>query len=148
MGRAAAEAAVTSRLLDQAAVARAGAAHGQLASRAGDALRLSCHKLVEDAARATVLLVPGLLRLDVRPVEDSLQVFARALHAVPPRWELVGGSAEEAAAEDAYRLEWRVDAPLEPHPVRGTVSLAMTTDWEQGVAHFLAQAFLREVVTA
>jgi hypothetical protein len=29
--------------------------------------------------------------------------------------------------------------------VRGTVSLAMTTDREDGVAHFLAQAFLREV---
>jgi hypothetical protein len=136
---------VSGGLRDPRAAALAGAAHGQLASRAGDALRLSCHKLVEDAARATVLLVPGLLRLDVRPVEDSLQVFARALHPVPPRWELVGGSAEEAAAEDAYRLEWRVVAPLEPGQVQGTVSLAMTTDWDAGVAHFLAQAFLREV---
>jgi hypothetical protein len=131
---------VSAALLDPEAVAAAGAPHGQLASRAGDALRLSCHKLVEDAARATVLLVPGLLRLDVRPVEDSLQVFARALHAVPPRWDLVGGAADDAAAEDAYRLEWRVGGP-----VRGSVSLAMTTDWERGVAHFLAQAFLREV---
>jgi hypothetical protein len=32
--------------------------------------------------------------------------------------------------------------------VWGTVSLAMTTDWEEGVAHLLAQAYLREVVTA
>jgi hypothetical protein len=32
--------------------------------------------------------------------------------------------------------------------VRGRVSLAMTTDREEGVAHFLAHAFLREVVTA
>jgi hypothetical protein len=132
-------------LLDPGAAAVAGMPHGQLASRVGDALRLSCHKLVEDAARATVLLVPGLLRLDVRPVEDSLQVFARALHAVPPRWELVGGSTEDAAAQDAYRLEWRVVAPIEESRVEGTVSLAMTTDWEQGVAHFLAHAFLREV---
>ena len=127
-------------LLDPRAAAEAGAAHGQLASRVGEALRLSCHKLVEDAARATVLLVPGLLRLDVRPVEDSLQVFARALHAVPPRWELVGGTAEDPAAEGAYRMEWRVDGP-----VRGTVTLAMTTDWEQGVAHFVVQAVLRPV---
>jgi len=102
-------------------------------------------KAVEDAARATVLLVPGLLRLDVRPLEDSLQVFARALHAVPPRWEPIGGTAEDAAGEEAYRMEWRVDAPLEPYPVRGAVRLAMTTDWEQGVAHFVVQAVLREV---
>jgi hypothetical protein len=32
--------------------------------------------------------------------------------------------------------------------VRGTLSVAMTTDREEGVAHLLAQAYLREVVTA
>jgi hypothetical protein len=32
--------------------------------------------------------------------------------------------------------------------VRGTASLAMTTDWEEGVAHLLAHAYLRDVVTA
>lgn len=135
---------MTSRLLDPALAAAAGAPHGQVASGVGDGMRLSCHKLVEDAARATVLLVPGLLRLDVRPVEDSLQVFARALHPVSPRWELVGGTADEASTDEAYRLEWRVDVPLEPRPVQGRVELAMTTDWERGVAHFVAQAVLRE----
>jgi hypothetical protein len=135
---------VTVPLLDAGLAAAAGAPHGQLASGVGDGLRLSCHKLVEDAARATILLVPGLLRLDVRPVEDSLQVFARALHPVPPRWELVGGTADEAATDDAYRLEWRVAVPLEARPLLGHVGLAMTTDWERGVAHFVAQAILRE----
>jgi hypothetical protein len=138
---------VTLALLDPARAATAGAPHGQLASAmSGGALRLSCHKLIEDAARATILLVPGLLRLDVRPLEDSLQVFARALHPVPPRWELVDGTADEAATDEPYRREWRVDAPLEPHPVRGLVAVGMTVDFDQGVAHFVASAVFREVL--
>jgi hypothetical protein len=135
---------VTLALLDPALAATAGARHGQLASGIAGGLRLTCHKLVEDAARSTILLVPGLLRLDVRPVEDSLQVFARALHAVPPRWELVGGSADDAAADDAYRLEWRIHVPLEPRAVHGSATVAMTVDFDRGEAHFVAEAILRE----
>ena len=90
--------------------------------------------------------MPGLLRLDVRPLEDSLQVFARALHPVPPRWEIVGGAADEAATDEPYRLEWRVDAPLEPHPIRGDVTVTMTVDFDQGVAHFVAHAVFREIL--
>ncbi len=136
---------MTLALLDPSRAASAGAPHGQLATAVAGGLRLSCHKLVEDAARATILLVPGLLRLDVRPLEDSLQVFARALHPVPPRWELLGGTAGEAAADEPYRLEWRVDAAPEPRPVRGRVVVAMTVDFDQGVAHFVAEAVLLEV---
>jgi hypothetical protein len=136
---------VTAALLDPSRAASAGAPHGQLATALAGGLRLSCHKLVEDAARATILLVPGLLRLDVRPLEDSLQVFARALHPVPPRWELIGGTADETATDEPYRLEWRVDAPLDPRPVRGRVIVTMTVDFDHGVAHFVAQAVLREV---
>jgi hypothetical protein len=136
---------VTLALLDPQRAAAAGAPHGQLATALPGGLRLSCHKLVEDAARATILLVPGLLRLDVRPVEDSLQVFSRALHPVVPRWELVAGTADEAATDEPYRLEWLVEAPLDPRPVRGRVAVAMTVDFDQGVAHFVAQAVFREV---
>ena len=39
-----------------------------------------------------------------------------------------------------------VDAPLEPRPIRGRVAVAMTVDFEQGVAHFVAQAVFREVL--
>jgi hypothetical protein len=136
---------VTLALLDPSRAATAGAPHGQLATALAGGLRLSCHKLVEDAARATILLVPGLLRLDVRPVEDSLQVFSRALHPVLPRWALVAGTAEESAPDEPYRLEWLVDAPLDPRPVRGRVSVSMTVDFDRGVAHFVAQAVFREV---
>jgi hypothetical protein len=136
---------VTLAVLDPSRAAAAGAPHGQLATALPGGLRLSCHKLVEDAARATILLVPGLLRLDVRPVEDSLQVFSRALHPVIPRWELVAGIAEEDPTDEPYRLEWVVDAPLAPRPVRGRVALSMTVDFDRGVAHFVAQAVFREV---
>ena len=136
---------MTLALLDPTHAASAGAPHGQLASAVADGLRLSCHKLVEDAARATILLVPGLLRLDVRPVEDTLQVFSRALHPVLPRWELVAGTADEAATDEPYQLEWLVDAPLDPRPVRGRVAVSMTVDFDRGVAHFVAQAVFREV---
>ena len=90
--------------------------------------------------------MPGLLRLDVRPLEDTLQVFARALHPVPPRWEIVGGTTTNAATDEPYRLEWQVDAALEPNPIRGRVTLAMTVDFGQGLAHFVAHALFREIL--
>jgi hypothetical protein len=38
-----------------------------------------------------------------------------------------------------------VDAPFDPRPVRGRVALAMTVDFDRGVAHFVAQAVFREI---
>jgi hypothetical protein len=131
-------------LLDPGPAAAVGAAHGQLASGLpGGGLALSGHKLVEDAVRATILLAPGLFRLDVRPVEDTLQVMTRTLHALPGHWVIV--SDPEAGVAEPYRLEWCFELALEPRPLRGQVALAMTTDWQRGVAHFVGQAVLREV---
>jgi hypothetical protein len=137
--------AVSSSLLDPRPAAEAGAIHGQLASALpGGGLTLSCHKLVEDAARCTVLLAPGLFRLDVHPVEDTLQVMARSLHARTVRFEVVDQDiVREYVPAEPYRLEWSIELPVEP-PIRGRVSLAMTVDLGQGVAHFVAQAVLRE----
>ena len=135
-------------LLDPEPAAAAGAPHGQLASALPDGgLVLSGHKLVEDAVRSTILLAPGLFRLDVRPVEDTLQVMTRTLHALPGRWVVVsdpeaGGGA--AGVTEPYRLAWRFELALEPRPLQGHVTLAMTTDWRRGVAHFVGQAVLRE----
>ena len=41
-------------------------------------------------------------------------------------------------------MTWAVELPLEPRPILGRVSLAMTADLEHGLAHFVAQAVLRE----
>ena len=67
-------------MIDPGAAARAAPRHGQLASGLpGGGMALSCHKLVEDGARVMILLAPGLFRLDVHPVEDTLQVMTRSL---------------------------------------------------------------------
>jgi hypothetical protein len=134
-------------LLDPRPAAEAGAAHGQLASgMTGGGLALSCHKLVEDAARATVLLVPGLLRLDARPVQDTLQVMTRSLHPRLVRWDLLNEAVlrEYRDTDEPFRMTWAVELPLEPRPILGRVSLVMTADLEHGLAHFVTQAVLRE----
>jgi hypothetical protein len=130
------------------AAAAAGAAHGQLASALpGGGMALSCHKLVEDGARTQILHVPGLFRLDVRPVEDTLQVTTRSLHAAPTRWSTsdapfadYGGEAREPSV---VGFSFVVEA--DPHPLAGRISLASTLDRGSGLTHFVAHAIVREV---
>jgi hypothetical protein len=139
-----------SRLLDPAAAARAGARHAQLASGLpGGGLALSCHKLVEDGARVMMLLAPGLFRLDVRPVEDTLQVLTRSLHegaqwgTQPSAATDYGRKAEETP--EPARADFVFFAELEPRPIMARISLTSTIDRERGLTHFVAQAIVREV---
>jgi hypothetical protein len=136
-------------MLDPADVAAAGAHHGQLASALPEGgMAVSCHKLIEDGARAQIMHVPGLFRLDVRPVEDTLQVTTRSLHERPARW-----STSDAPFTDYGKVESKepsfvgftfvVDA--EPYPIAGRISVASTLDRDSGVTHFVAHAIVREV---
>jgi hypothetical protein len=138
-------------LLDAAPAAAAGRAHGQLASALGEGgLALSCHKLIEDGARTQLLLVPGLFRLDVRPIEDTLQVMTRSLHALAITW-----AAEELPAEHLGRgyadrsepseLTFRLHLPEDP-PIGGRVHIASTADRAAGLSHFVAHAIVRRAV--
>jgi hypothetical protein len=135
-------------LLDPAAATAA--AHGQLASALVDGgLAISCHKLVEDGARTQILHLPGLFRLDVRPVEDTLQVSTRSLHSAPTRWSTgeaqftdYGKAAEPAVVGFSFVVE------AEPHPLAGRISLASTIDRESGLTHFVAHAIVRQVPAA
>jgi hypothetical protein len=138
-------------LLDPAAAGAAGRTHGQLASALGEGgLALSCHKLVEDGARTQLLLAPGLFRLDVRPVEDTLQVMIRSLHVLPIAW-----AAEELPDEHLGRgyadrsepseLTFRLHLAEEP-PIGGRVHIASTADRAAGVSHFVAHAIVRRAV--
>ena len=77
-----------SPLFDVAAVNAAGAAHGQLASALPDGIALSAHKLVEEGARAQLLILPGVVRIDVRPLPDGLQVVPRPLAGTELGWEV------------------------------------------------------------
>jgi hypothetical protein len=138
-------------LLDPAAAAAAGAIHGQLASALPEGgLALSAHKLVDDGARTLLLIAPGLFRLDVRPVEDTLQVMTRSLHELPITWaaeklpeeHLGRGYADRA---EPSTLTFRLHLPLEP-PIGGRVQLASTADRAAGLTHFVAHAVLRAAV--
>jgi hypothetical protein len=136
--------------LDPAAAARAGARHHQLASGLpGGGLALSCHKLVEDGARVMMLLAPGLFRLDVRPVEDTLQVMTRSLHE-GARWGTEAAAATDYGRKaeetpEPARAEFTFFAELERRPVLARIALSSTVDRERGLTHFVAHAIVREV---
>jgi hypothetical protein len=137
-------------VIDPAAAAREAARHGQLASGlAGGGIALSCHKLVEDGARVMLLLAPGLFRLDVRPVEDTLHVMTRALHPAA-RWGTEPSAATDYGrkAEDTpepSRADFTFYAELEPRPILARIALLSTVDREAAVTHFVAHAIVREV---
>jgi YVTN family beta-propeller protein len=135
-------------VLNPAAAAAAGARHGQLASGLpGGGLALSCHKLVEDGARTLILLAPGLFRLDVRPVEDTLQVMTRSLHELPIRWATEELDEQHLGRGYADRAEpsvlvFRLHLPAEPE-IGGRLRIASTADRAAGVSHFVAHAIVR-----
>ena len=137
--------------LDPVAAAAAGERHGQLASGLpGGGLALSCHKLVEDGARVMMLLAPGLFRLDVRPVEDTLQVLTRSLHE-GARW----GTQPAAATDYGRKAEDTPGARARGlHVLRGARAAADPradrADLDRrprraALTHFVAQAIVREV---
>jgi hypothetical protein len=137
--------------LDVAAAAAAGAAHGQLVSALPDGgIALSGHKLVDEGARALLLYVPGVLRIDVKPLEDGLLVVPRAFGETQLGWEVdptavtdYGRTAEETAlpALVVFRLAlWR-----DPLPVAGRVLVSYTRPYEHGPTHFAGHAVLQPV---
>ena len=138
-------------LLEPHAAAAAGAAHGQLASPlSGGGIALSGHKLVEQGARALVLHLPGVLRIDVRPLEDGLQVIPRPLYEAPMAWEIdpaaktdYGRTAEETPLPAL--VVFRMALWTEPRPLVGRVIVSYTRAGEHAPSHFAAHAVIREV---
>ena len=137
-------------MLDHGAAAAAGAVHGQLASETAAGIGLTGQKIVEEGARALLLIVPGILRIDVRPLEDGLQVIPRVLGDRPLGWEVdesamtdYGRTAEETRlpALVAFRLAiWD-----EQQPLAGRVVVSYTRGAEHGPTHFSAHAILQQV---
>jgi hypothetical protein len=138
-------------LLDPAGPAASAAAHGQLASGLPDGgLAVSAHKLVEEGARAQLLHVPGLVRIDVCPLEDGLQVIPRALADVRMGWEVdeeqltdYGKTAEESPQPALVRF--KLGLWMRPRPVGGRLLLSFTRAREHGPTHFVGHVVLREV---
>jgi hypothetical protein len=137
--------------LDPGPPSVAGAAHGQLASALpGGGLALSGHKLVEEGARALLLHVPGLLRIDVCPLEDGLQVIPRVLRDVDLGWEVdadavtdYGKTAEESP--QPALVGFRLALWTRPYPIAGRLLLSFTRARAHGSSHFVGHAVLLEM---
>ena len=96
-----------------------------------------------------MLLAPGLFRLDVRPVEDTLQVMTRSLHE-GARWGTEPSAATDYGRKaeqtpEPARADFTFFAELEPRPILARIALTSTVDRERGLTHFVAQAIVREV---
>jgi len=132
-------------VLDPGRAAAAGAPFGQLAAALPQGgLLLSASRLVEIGVRATILLAPGLFRLDLTPQEETLGVLTRALTSHPIRWRA------DQSTWDGYRDAGGV-APLELHalfelpdgPLTGWLHILSFTDRDAGAVHFVAKAEVR-----
>jgi hypothetical protein len=138
-------------LLQPGSAAVAGAVHGQIASRLPDGgLALSGHKVVEEGARALLLYVPGLMRIDVLPLEDGLQVIPRVLADAGLRWEVeesalteYGKTAEQTPMP--AQVEFRFALVMEPHPIAGRLLLSFTRGPAHGPSHFVGHVILLEL---
>jgi hypothetical protein len=125
--------------------------HGQLASPLPDGgLALSGHKLVEEGARALLLHVPGLIRIDVCPLEDGLQVIPRVLQDVNLGWEVDQEAVTDygKTAEDNPQpalVGFRLALWTEPYPIAGRVLLSFTRTRAHGPSHFVGHAVLLEM---
>jgi hypothetical protein len=137
--------------LDLAAAAAAGAPHGQLVSALPDGgIGLSGHKLVEEGARTLLLYVPDLVRIDVKPLEDGLQVLPRPLGGAQLGWEIdpsaltdYGKTADETPLPAL--VAFRIALWSEATPVAGRVLVSYTRAVEHGPTHFAAHAILQQV---
>ena len=133
-------------LLDPDAAARAGAAFGQLATRLdGGGLLVSAARLVEFNCRATILIAPGLFRLDLTPQQETLGFAPRPLGDHALRWE-----ADETSW-DSYRDQASREAPLELRgvidipgdPILAWVHVLSFTDRDAYAVHFVAKAEIK-----
>ena len=94
--------------------------------------------------------MPGLLRIDVRPLEDGLQVIPRVLCDVALGWEVdpsamadYGKVAEETVQPSL--VCFRMALWTEPNPVAGRVLVSYTRVREHGPSHFVGHAVIQEV---
>jgi hypothetical protein len=132
-------------VLDPGRAALAGAAFGQLAcALPGGGLLISASRLVEFNVRATILLAPGLFRLDLTPQEETLGVMTRPLTDHPVQWRA------DQSTWDGYRDAGGV-APLELNalftlpdgPLVAWIHILSFTDRDAAAVHFVAKAELR-----
>jgi hypothetical protein len=134
-------------LLSPDRAATEGAALGQLAcALPGGGLLITASRLVEFGARATILLAPGLFRLDFTPQEETLGLYPRPLGP----WEVEWRAKEDTW--DGYRdpkgpgpieLAGRFEVP--GGPLNAWIHVLSFTERDALASHFVAKAEIRPV---
>jgi len=134
-------------LLSPDRAAAEGAALGQLACELpGGGLLITTSRLIEFGARATILLAPGLFRLDFTPQEETLGLYPRALGP----WEVEWRAKEDTW--DGYRdpkgpgpieLAGRIEVP--GGALNAWIHVLSFTERDALASHFVAKAEIRPV---
>jgi hypothetical protein len=138
-------------LLDPGVAAIAGAAHGQISSlMPKGGISVSGHKVVEEGARALLIYVPGVMRIDVCPLEDGLQVIPRVLSDGDLRWGIDDAAVTDygktsADSPQPAQVEFRFAIIREPYPIAGRLLLSLTRARAHGPSHFAGHAVLLEM---
>ena len=129
-------------LLNPDRAATDGAALGQLACELpGGGLLITASRLVEFGARATILLAPGLFRLDFTPREETLGLYPKALDGHEVEWR-----ANEQTW-DGYR-DPEGPGPIElmglfANGLRAWIHVLSFTERDALATHFVAKAEIR-----
>jgi len=129
-------------LLSPDRAAAAGAALGQLACELpGGGLLITASRLVEFGARATILIAPGLFRLDFTPQEETLGLYPRPLCDGEVEWRT------NEATWDGYR-DPKGPGPIEliglfGNGLQAWIHVLSFTERDALATHFVAKAEIR-----
>ena len=129
-------------LLSPDRAAAEGAALGQLACELpGGGLLITASRLVEFGARATILLAPGLFRLDFTPQEETLGLYPRPLG--PGRSS--GARTRRPGTATATRRARRRSScrPLRRAACEAWIHVLSFTERDALATHFVAKAEIR-----
>jgi hypothetical protein len=122
-----------------------GAALGQLACELpGGGLLVTASRLVEFGARATILLAPGLFRLDFTPREETLGLYPRPLGPWEVEWranEQTWDGYRDPAGPGPIELAGRFEVP--GGPLRAWIHVLSFTERDALATHFVAKAEIR-----
>jgi hypothetical protein len=130
--------------LDPDAAADAGAALGQLATALPDGgVLLSAARLVESGCRATLLIAPHVVRLDVTPQDETLQLHPRVPDGQPSVWEVSESTLDGYRDTTAVPLELRGEVETVGARIAVWVHVLAFADSDAAATYFVAKAELR-----
>jgi len=133
-------------VLDPDRAAAAGARFGQLACALPDGgLLISAARLIEFNFRATVLLVPGLFRLDLTPLQETLGIVPRQLTEYPVQWRAEESTWDGYRDQENTPMELRALFEEPDGPLLAWLHVLSFTDRDASAVHFVAKAEVHPV---